>query len=106
MDRSSRVPDWTTFLRWRDFIPAFRRYNNYSDRSSMALEHYQELLEGDVLDVCCGSSAPYYRAVLGTRYKGLDISDSYKYDDLRESPDAASHRPDFVCNVERENLPF
>ena len=96
---------WYRNLRWRDFLPWCRRYNNYPNRALFVLAHYRDLLEGTVLDVCCGSSIRYYRQAIGRRYYGLDIADSYKYDDTDTSGGSAD-RPDHVCNIDREPLPF
>jgi SAM-dependent methyltransferase len=102
---SSSQVSWRHYLRWRDYVPLFRRYDTHSNRALFVIEHYGDLLEGRVLDVCCGNSSQYYRGVLGSRYQGLDIANSYKYDEIEEA-DFSLGGPDHICNVEREPLPF
>ena len=89
------------FLRVRDFFPPLRTYNS-SGRAELLVTRYGDEIVGDVLDVCCGSTYADLKAAFGARYKGLDIPDSYKYED--EEPQRL--RPDYFCNVEREPLPF
>jgi SAM-dependent methyltransferase len=97
-ERTERI-DLRPHLRWRDYVPLFRRYNA-AGRTRAVLDRYRPLLEGRILDVCCGDSYPTLKAALGPQYEGLDIGDSYKY------VGPADTRPTHLWNVEREPLPF
>jgi SAM-dependent methyltransferase len=99
--RVAREVSLRPYLRWRDYAPFLRRYNEF-DRASVLLARYRDLLEGRVLDVGCGDAYGVLRAALGSTYEGLDIGDSYKY----ENAGTREGQPEHLWNVEREALPF
>lgn len=87
--------DWVSELRWRDFFPWWRRYNNEPNRATYVLDQYGAWLIGDVLDVGCGTSAPIYKDALGKRYHGLDRAGSHYLT-----------QADTLWDVEKAQLPF
>lgn len=103
-EASRRPATWQRHLRWQNYVPFLRTYNSHPNRALFVLEHYSELLEGEILDVCCGTSLRYFKNALGKRYQGLDIGESYKYDDIADNDSDQS--PDHICNIEREKIPF
>lgn len=84
--------NWVEHLRWRDFFPWWRRYNNEPNRATYILREYGAWLVGDILDVGCGRAAPVFRMELGNRYHGLDrigshyLTQAETYWDVERAP--------------------
>lgn len=71
----------------------FKNYFNQKSRAIYSHVEFRKYFGNQVLDVGAGGSPAYFRPLLGSSYKSVDVSDN-------------RHQPDFFVDLEKGKLPF